>query len=228
MFAILQNDPRCPPGSCTSILASAGEPCLVLSCYGDDPLPDPAGLTGVIILGGEMGVHETERFPHLERVSSFMAKALQADTPLLGICLGGQLLAQLAGGLVSSPSTHGEKGICQVALNEAGVCDPLFLGVGNPFVTFQLHDDSFAVPPGAELLAHSAACPAQAFRLGRHAYGLQFHPEVDRPIVSAWGALSRPPRNFLAGFQGAEAQFKAASRAILSNFISLAVTSLRS
>ena len=228
MFVIVQNDPHCPPGSCSRLFASAGQPCRVVAGYSDDPLPDPAALTGVIILGGAMGVHEAERFPHLERVRAFMAGALQSGTPLLGICLGGQLLAQVAGGLVSSPSRHGERGVCQVELTEAGSCDPLFLGVANPFLTYQWHDDSFTVPPAALLLAGSATCPAQAFRLGRHAYGLQFHPEVNPAIVSAWGALSRPPKDFLAEFLNAEARFNAASHAILANFISLATTSLRS
>ena len=227
MFVIVQNDPQCPPGSCLSIFASAGYPYTSVAAYRGDTLPDPARLTGVIVLGGEMGVHETERFPHLERVRTFMGRALAAGTPLLGICLGGQLLAQLAGGLVASPSPHGEKGICQVNLTPAGVSDPLFAGVPNPFVTFQLHDDSFSLPPGATLLAVSPACPAQAFRLGAFAYGVQFHPEVDRAIVGSWDELSQPPLELLPVFQASQSGFDAASQAILANFVSLAVAALR-
>lgn len=225
MFIIIQNDPQCPPGECSKLLASSGHPFRTVAGYCDDPLPDPAGLTGVIVLGGEMGVDDSERFPHLVRVRSFMAQALHAGTPLLGICLGGQLLAQVAGGTVSSPSRHGEKGICRVTLNAEGASDPLFHRVPSPFVTFQLHDDSFTIPPGATLLAGSTTCPAQAFRLGSNAYGLQFHPEVDRAIVSAWDASCRPRTDFLAGFLVAEADFNAASHAVLANFISLAVAS---
>ena len=156
-----------------------------------------------------------------------MARALQDGTPLLGICLGGQLLSRLAGGTVSSPSPHGEQGVCQVALNRDGACDPLFRGLSSPFVTFQLHNDSFTVPPGATLLASSPACPAQAFRLGKNAYGVQFHPEVNRAIVSAWGAMSTPSADFLAPFLAAEGPFHAASEVILANFISLAAASRR-
>lgn len=228
MFIIVQNDSQCPAGSCDTLFASSGHRVRTVASYRAEPFPDPAGVTGVIVLGGEMGVHDTERFPHLLRVQGFLSRVLEAETPLLGICLGGQLLAHLAGGRVSSPSPHGEKGICEVTLNQEGASDPLFSGVPNPFVTFQLHDDSFTVPPAATLLAGSAACPAQAFRLGRHAYGLQFHPEVDRTIVSAWGALSAPPLDFLPGFLRSEVPFNAASRAILSNFISLAASSPRS
>jgi len=222
MFAIIQNDPHCPAGGCASVLAASGQPFRIVAAYREEPLPDPAGLTGAIVLGGEMGVYETGSFPHLERVRALMAEALRAGTPLLGICLGGQLLAQVAGGLVSSPSRHQEKGVCLVELNEQGASDPLFAGVATPFVTFQLHDDSFTVPPGATLLAGSAACPAQAFRLGDCAYGLQFHPEADPAIVSDWGACSTPPTDFLAVFLADQLPFEAASQRILANFISLA------
>ncbi len=226
MFLIIQNDLQCPPGSCTELLTAFGESYETLAAYRDEPLPDPRGFTGAIVLGGDMGVHETERFPHLDRVRSFMGRALHEGTPLLGICLGGQLLAQLAGGRVTSPSTHGEKGICRVELTPAGAADPLFRGVADPFVTFQLHDDSFTPPPGATLLARSPACPAQAFRLGGHAYGVQFHPEVYPAIVGCWERLPHPPLNLLTGFHASRSDFDAASCTILANFISLAASHL--
>lgn len=227
MFLIVQNDPQCPAGGCSELLTAFGRPFGTVAGYSERPFPDPAALTGVIVLGGEMGVHDTRRFPYLARVMTFMAQTLEAGTPLLGICLGGQLLAQVAGGEVSSPSSHGEQGVCQVTLNREGLADPLFLGIPPTFTTFQLHNDSFTVPPGATLLAHSPACPAQAFRLGQHAYGLQFHPEVDRAIVSAWGALSTPPVDFLPAFLAAEEPFNAASHALIANFIALSAACRR-
>lgn len=226
MFIIVENDPQCPPGSLPELLAAAGQSFETVAAYRDEPLPDPGQFTGAIVLGGDMGVHETGRFPHLDRVRGFMARALREGTPLLGICLGGQLLAQLAGGRVASPSTHGEKGICQVELTASGAADPLFRGVADPFVTFQLHDDSFTLPPGATLLAGSAACPAQAFRLGGHAYGVQFHPEVDPAIVGCWERLPHPPLNLLTAFHASRRDFDAASRTMLANFISLAAARL--
>jgi len=224
MFVIVQNDPQCPPGSCPELLAAAGVPQRTVAAYRDEPFPEPEKLSGVIVLGGDMGVHETERYPYLDRVRGFMGRSLQAGTPLLGICLGGQLLAQVAGGAVASPSPHGERGICRVSLTPAGAADPLFFGVPSPSVTFQLHNDSFTPPPGATLLANSPACPAQAFRLGATAYGVQFHPEVDRSIVRCWCALSSPPLDLLPGFLASQTAFDAASRTILANFISLALS----
>lgn len=222
MFLIIQNDSECPAGSCAPILVSSGHSFRTIASYDDSDFPDPSSLTGIIVLGGTMGVHDTETSSHLLRVQSFMKEALRCGTPLLGICLGGQLLAHVAGGTVSSPSPHGEKGVCGVELNDAGASDPLFAGVDREFLTFQLHDDSFTVPPGALLLASSQACPAQAFRLGTSAYGLQFHPEVTRTIVSSWGELFSPPRDYLSRFLAHEPAFKAASQTILANFVALA------
>lgn len=222
MFLIIQNDPHCPPGSLAGLLSAAGHHFRTVAAYSTAELSAPSGVTGIIVLGGEMGVHDSAQFPHLVRVGALMAEALQTGTPLLGICLGGQLLAQVAGGRVSSPSPCGEKGISRVQLNEEGSRDPFFAGVQQSFVTFQLHQDSFSVPPGALLLAGSPVCPAQAFRLGRAAYGLQFHPEVDRAIVSCWGGLSTPPTDYLTGFLAEEPAFTASSRSILGNFIALA------
>ena len=226
MFVIVQNDPQCPAGGSAGLLTASGHPFKTIAAYGDEPFPQLASTTGVIVLGGEMGVDDTARFPFLNRVRSFMTSVLEAEVPLLGICLGGQLLARVAGGLVSSPSPHGEKGVCTVDLTGEGRADPLFQGVANPFVTFQLHNDSFTVPTGATRLAGSSVCPNQAFRLGRHAYALQFHPEVDRAIVSAWGALSDPAADFLSGFLCNELAFNHASHALLTNFISLATSQL--
>jgi len=227
MFVLVQNDPLCPPGSCREIIEAAGFAALTVAAYADAPFPELAGVTGVIVLGGDMGVHETERFPYLERVRDFLGLCLTREIPLLGICLGGQLLAQVAGGSVASPSPHGEKGIHRVELNGSGAADPLFAGIPRSFLTFQLHNDSFSVPPGALLLGSSPACPAQAFRLGGHAYGVQFHPEVNPEIVTCWGNLSAPPQDLLTGFLAQKGAFDAASRAILGNFVRLAQGSRR-
>lgn len=227
MFLIVQNDPQCPAGSCSRLLLGAARPFGTVAAYRGEPFPEPGSLSGIVVLGGEMGVHDTARHPYLVGVLSFIERALRAGTPLMGICLGGQLLAHVAGGTVSSPSPHGEHGVCRVELNGEGMRDPLFKGVDNPFVTFQLHNDSFTVPAGATLLAGSPACPAQAFRMENDVYGLQFHPEVDRAIVAAWDLFSTPPTDHLAGFIRAEAEFNAASHAVIANFISLAGASRR-
>ncbi|MBU5613270.1 type 1 glutamine amidotransferase [Geomonas azotofigens] len=222
MFLIVQNDPLCPAGGLLRLLDDSGHPYRCLAAYAAETFPDPATCTGIVVLGGEMGVHDTAEHPHIALVVDFIRAALTAGTPLLGICLGGQLLSHAAGGVVSSPSPHREMGICGVELNGEGSADPLFAGIATHFVTFQLHNDSFTVPPGGTLLASSDACPFQAFRLPGCVYGVQFHPEVGRAIVDAWDGLFSPRADYLSGFIAAEAAFNAASHAILANFISLA------
>ena len=224
MFLIVQNDPQCPAGSCSRLLADKGHPFSIVAPYDGDTLPDPATASGIIVLGGEMGVHDTAAHPYLARVLSFLRQALHAGTPLLGICLGGQLLSYAAGGEVISRSPHGEHGICQVQLTGEGEKDPLFRGLPDPFLTFQLHNDSFTIPPGATLLASSTACPAQAFRLGK-AYGVQFHPEVDPSIVAGWDLLPTPKTDHLSSFLAAEAAFNEVSQQLIGNFICLAAAS---
>ena len=222
MFLIVQNDPDCPLGTIAGVIEEAGRSFRVAPAYRETPFPPLAGLAGVIVLGGEMGVYQTERYPYLDRVRAFMKETVAAGVPLLGICLGGQLLAQVLGGEVRSPSPHGEKGSHPVRLTGAGRLDPLFRGVPDPFSAFQLHNDSFAPPPSALLLADSAACPAQAFRFAENAYGVQFHPEVDRAIVARWSELSPGEAEILASFDHHRAASDGPSRRILANFVELA------
>ncbi|UFS69622.1 type 1 glutamine amidotransferase [Geomonas sp. RF6] len=227
MFAIIQNDPEVPAGSCTDLLRAAGAEGRTFLPCDNDPLPDPASLGGIIVLGGTMGVHEREEFPYLSEVESFMKGALRLRVPLLGICLGGQLLAHASGGSVTPRSPHGEKGICQVSLTSGGCADPLFSGVPATFTTFQWHYDSFLPPAGATLLASSSRCPWQAFRCCDHAYGVQFHPEVDRAIVSGWSSPSGEAPAIVSSFDAARPVFEAHNHTILSNFIRIAINARR-
>ncbi len=224
MFLVVQNDRNCPAGMLHQVLEAARVPYRTVCAFAGDAIPDASGLTAAVVLGGEMGAHDTERHPHLARVIAFMREAVGSGLPLLGICLGGQLLAHACGGTVNSPSRHRERGIHRVDLTAMGAADPLFAGVSNPFVTFQLHNDSFTTPPGATLLASSPACPAQAFRLPGRVYGVQFHPEVDRSIVDLWDGFFTPRADHLSGFIAAEESFNAASRTILANFVSLSLS----
>jgi GMP synthase-like glutamine amidotransferase len=95
--------------------------------------------------------------------------------------------------------------------------------VPEEFVTFQWHNDSFEPPEGAVPLASSPACPGQAFRFGVNAYGLQFHPEVDRSIVDCWARWSQETApsadDYLAAFAGREEHYRWASRRLLENFL---------
>jgi GMP synthase (glutamine-hydrolysing) len=144
--------------------------------------------------------------------------------PFLGICLGGQLLADVLGAQVSA-NCCGEMGTLAVELTAQGRQDPLLTGVSSPFTTFQWHNDSFALPPAAELLAASAHCPHQAFRFGNNAYALQFHPEVNPAIVELWSretpATAGLVGRFVSEFIDQQQSYQQAADRILHNFLKL-------
>ncbi|WP_291317755.1 type 1 glutamine amidotransferase [Desulfuromonas sp.] len=220
MILLIQNDVRVPPGIITDILADRGVPYREARLFEAPELPAPSALSGIILLGGYMGVHELAAHPHLAGLPRFLERAFDARTPQLGICLGGQLLAAALGAEVF-PARNGERGPRAVALTDAGLSDPLFAGLPKTFPAFQFHSDSFAVPEGAAHLAASPACPGQAFRLGR-AYGLQFHPEVTMGIVAAWCRAVGETGPVAEEFAAVEAEHRRLAGRLLENFLDLA------
>ncbi|MDT8441354.1 MAG: type 1 glutamine amidotransferase [Desulfuromonadales bacterium] len=212
--AIIQIDPKVPAGVFADLLAEWRVPFRLVRPDCGDALPTAAA---VIILGGRMGVHDEAAHPFLREVKAFMAQALADDIPLLGLCLGGQLLAEVAGGLVSS-NRCGQKGLANIELTPAGAVDPLLAGLAARFRAYQWHNDSFTIPLSAVHLATSADCPGQAFRLNR-AWGLQFHPEVDRAIVGDWSVDFPEREALIEDFVAAEAEHRQLARQLLDNFL---------
>lgn len=151
--------------------------------FAGEPLPaDVDGLAGLIVHGGSQPVPETDRYPFLRDEMRFMRRCLKAELPVLGICLGAQLLAHELGAPVG-PHAEGyhEFGYYELFPTEAGrALIPAGLHVT------QSHYHQFGLPAGATLLARSALYLHQAFRYGRNAYGLQFHAEVTRDIFRRW------------------------------------------
>lgn len=144
------------------------------------PLGDYAAL---VVLGGDQNVSEQHRFPYLTAEIALLREWLPGGRPILGVCLGAQLLAEAAGGRVVRAERR-ELGWLDVDLLPAAADDPV-LGFAPARVTaLQWHSWAVEPPPGATVLAHSPVC-VQAFRLGS-AWGVQFHPEVDRAILASW------------------------------------------
>ncbi|MGI0020872.1 MAG: type 1 glutamine amidotransferase [Nitrososphaera sp.] len=145
-----------------------------------DRIPDAAGYSAVIILGGPMAVYDN--FQYLHREQELVRDAVKNDIPVLGICLGSQLIAQAMGGRVYKGAKK-ELGWHQVSLTGDGERG-LFAGGGNKMRVFQWHGDTYDLPPNATVLAYSDLYP-QAFRI-KSAIGVQFHLEVDERLIRAW------------------------------------------
>jgi GMP synthase (glutamine-hydrolysing) len=149
------------------------------------PLPSHDGVAGAVVMGGPMNVDEVERFPGLAAEREWLAEALRRELPLLGICLGAQLLAQALGAEVG-PGEGPEIGFAAVEVSDPG--DPLLGGLAPNTDVLHWHSDVFDLPDGAQPLASSARTEHQAFRAG-NAWGVLFHPEADLALVEAWLAV---------------------------------------
>ena len=148
-------------------------------------LPKLDGYFGLVILGGPMGVYEADRHAHLQVEMKLIEEAIKRDIPVLGICLGAQLVAHVLGAHVRK-APQWEMGWCNISLTPEGRKDPLFNKYDKNEKIFQLHQDMFDPPKAATHLAFSELCPGQAFRYGKKVYGLQFHLEADQPMILRW------------------------------------------
>lgn len=154
-----------------------------LDAHRGDPLPrDVRTVGGLIVLGGPQAVYELEKYPWLRAEIALVEKALTAGRPVLGICLGAQMVAHVLGARIAQGPRR-EVGWAPVTLTEDGKDDPVFAGVPSPLTVFHLHGDTYELPPDAVNLATSALYEQQAFRWGEVVYGLQFHLEFTEPII---------------------------------------------
>ena len=136
-----------------------------------------------IVMGGAMSANDA--LPGLARELQWIERALHAGTPLLGICLGSQLIAKALGARVyRNPEL--EIGWAPVSFTAAGRADPLFRSLPSPANFFHWHGETFDLPAGAEWLAYSEKCRHQAYRYRANVYGLQFHPEVTPAMIDDW------------------------------------------
>jgi GMP synthase (glutamine-hydrolysing) len=131
-----------------------------------------------------MAVYEADRYPHLRDEMRLLADATRARRPVLGICLGSQLLAAALGGSVQK-APHKEIGWYAVELLPAAGDDQLLAGLPRSFTAFHWHGDAFTLPPEAVPLASSPMTPLQAFRGGPRSWGIQFHFETDEGVLDA-------------------------------------------
>jgi GMP synthase (glutamine-hydrolysing) len=152
---------------------------------GADP-PEPASYDAIMVFGGGMHPDQDGSHPWLAHEVAFLRRALDERLPLLGVCLGSQLIARAAGAWVG-PAAEPEVGWLEVSLTASGRADPVLSALPERVEAFQWHSYTFALPDGARELATSPVA-RQAFALDGHAWGIQFHAEVTRPMIEAWAA----------------------------------------
>jgi GMP synthase (glutamine-hydrolysing) len=173
-------------GSFAEILAERDVHVEYVRLFAGEAIPDDgADASGLIFLGGPMSVNEEGSYSYLAPEKALIRHALAADTPVLGVCLGAQLLAATAGSPVF-PGARPEIGWAPVSLTVEGRQDPVLAGIADLAAVFHWHGETFHLPAGSTRLAFSALTMNQAFRLGSCAYGLQFHLEVTPAMIGAW------------------------------------------
>jgi GMP synthase (glutamine-hydrolysing) len=171
-------------GTLGEILQERGIACETLNVE-KERVPAPDGYDAIVSLGGPQHVYEADNYPYFAAEKELIRAALAQDIPFLGICLGGQLLADTLGSPVKQHSIT-EIGFFDVPLTAAGMQDPLFTGLPGYQTVFHWHEDIFDLPRDSTLLASSETTTNQAFRYGRRAYGLQYHIELNSDLFDLW------------------------------------------
>ena len=173
-------------GTFAEVLAGRGFHTDYVRLFAGDRLPDDwSNAAALIFLGGPMSVNDEARYAYLAAEKVIIRGALERHTPTLAVCLGAQLLAAAAGSRVF-PGVRPVIGWAPVSLTTDGRQDPLLAPLAQLAAVFHWHGETFDLPQGAVRLAFSALTMNQAFRLGQTVYGLQFHLEVDAPMIDSW------------------------------------------
>ena len=208
------------PGTLGDFLKDHGIALDTLRLYRRDRLPPSIeGIGAVVTMGGPMNVYEEDKYPFLRHEVTFLKEAIDADIPVIGICLGAQMIAKTLGARVYKARKK-EIGWYEVTLTEEGKGDVLFKGLSGKLRVFQWHKDTFSLATGSVLLATSGTCPNQAFRY-RNAYGLQFHVEVTRDILRDWFEDSDQKEEILARYDAIKEEFTMKARKIYQGFLQL-------
>ncbi len=183
---VLRHEPSVSMGSLSGVLGEAGLDARLFDLFESVPESLPWGeAAGLIVLGGTMSANDGDRFPFLVAELDFVRAAVRRQVPMLGICLGAQLLAKALGAAVYR-NARPEIGWYEVELLPVAAEDRLFRDRSGRETVFHWHGDTFDLPAGAVHLARSPLCRHQAFRHGPSAYGLQFHVEMVPDLMELW------------------------------------------
>ena len=199
VILFIQNYATDPPHLVSQWLEEIGFTTKTIKAFDGEPIPAelPEDVVALIPLGGAMNAMQDAEYPWLTDEKALIKSSVDAGLPVLGICLGAQLLGAALGGTISRLDSN-EIGIYEI--NQ--VAEDAIMNVGQAAPTAQWHEDYVAVlPSGATLIADSPRCPTQIFKVGNLSYGLQCHPEADASIVALWEAK---PDSAFKNFDGAQ------------------------
>jgi GMP synthase-like glutamine amidotransferase len=189
-FLVLQHEPTEGPGTIAEEIRAAGHTVRILRLDQHEKVPaDPTLFGGLVVMGGTMGVYEQEKHPHLREEIALLGKAVKAEKPVLGICLGAQLLAASQGSEVKP----GDKEIGWFAVHKMpDACkDPVLRRLPENFSALMWHGDHFPLPKGATHLLGTQKCACAGFRVGKKAYGLVPHLEMTAAMIDEMVSASR-------------------------------------
>ncbi|MGV9313243.1 type 1 glutamine amidotransferase [Streptomyces sp. NPDC003691] len=191
---VIQHEDGTGPGLVGEELAAAGlDRHLVHPWAGDEVPGSLGGYAGLLVLGGAPNADDEAAAPWLPAVRTLVREAVDTSVPLLGICLGGQIMASALGGSVQVRPQGPEVGAVPLRRLPAADGDPVFGDVPDGAAAAQWHwDEIGALPPGAVPLLTGDDCPHQAFRIGPLAWGVQFHPEVLADAIADWAVSDGP------------------------------------
>ncbi|WP_430783256.1 type 1 glutamine amidotransferase [Actinoplanes sp. G11-F43] len=218
----VRNSAGSGPGRLPGWLAEEGLRTHVVE--GDRIPAAPGAYGGIVLLGGGFLPDADDDHPWLAAERELARACVAGGVPLLGVCLGAQLLAAALGGTVTGDHGEPERGACEVTLLPEAAGDPLFGALPGRFPVLQNHRDQITgLPAGAVRLAESPACPVQAFRAGARAWGVQFHPEAGTDRLAHWdeAALAGAgvdPAGLRAAAEPHERRLTAAARSLTAAF----------
>ncbi|MGB3148978.1 MAG: type 1 glutamine amidotransferase [Paracoccaceae bacterium] len=183
--AIIENTENSPLGQIGAALREADAEIQLFRPWAGEALPDGHYHDALVVLGGEQSARADDTHPYLPDLVRLTRRMAVADKAVLGVCLGAQLLAR-AFGAENLLGVTPEFGWHQIRVTKDGLSDPIMSVLPGAFTAFQWHRDTFSLPDGAIRLARNAAVGNQCFRIGRAAYGMQFHFEASRAVVENW------------------------------------------